>query len=74
MVITKTYNNKFNCDWFHCEINNEQYSSPHRENVELWRDDKVINAEYHKELADLNDKACAQYYASKTRWDNYTGD
>ena len=74
MVITKTHNSKFNCDWFHCEINNEHYSSPHRENVELWRDDKVINAKYYEELADLNDKACAEYYASKTRWDNYTGD
>jgi len=21
-----------------------------------------------------HDKACAEYYASKTRWDNYTGD
>ncbi len=74
MRIFKTYSTKFNCDWFHCEINNEHYSSPTRANVELWRDDKVINAKYHKELADLNDKACAEYYASKTRWDNYTGD
>ena len=74
MVIFKTYNTKFNCDWFHCEINNEHYSSPYRENVELWLDYKLINADYYKELADLNDKSCAEYYASKTRWDNYTGD
>ena len=48
MRIFKTYNEKFQCDWFHCEINNEHYSSPHRENVELWRDDKLINADYYK--------------------------
>ena len=53
MRIFKTYNTKFQCDWFHCEINNEHYSSPHRENVEAWRDDKLINADYYKELAKL---------------------
>ena len=74
MRIFKTYDEKFQCDWFHCEINNEHYSSPHRENVELWRDDKLINADYYKELAELTDKSIAEYYASKTRWDNYTGD
>ena len=74
MRIFKTYNEKFQCDWYHCEINNEHYSSPHRENVELWRDDKLINADYYKELAELTDKSIAEYYASKTRWDNYTGD
>ena len=74
MRIFKTYNEKFQCDWYHCEINNEHYSSPHRKNVELWRDDKLINADYYKELAELTDKSIAEYYASKTRWDNYTGD
>ena len=74
MRIFKTYNTKFQCDWFHCEINNEHYSSPHRENVEAWRDDKLANADYYKELAKLTDGAIAEYYASKTRWDNYTGD
>ena len=74
MKIFKTYNTKFQCDWFHCEINNEHYSSPHRENVEAWRDDKLVNANYYKELAKLTDGAIAEYYASKTRWDNYTGD
>ena len=74
MRIFKTYNEKFQCDWYHCEIKNEHYSSPHRENVELWRDDKLINADYYKELAELTDKSIAEYYASKTRWDNYTGD
>ena len=62
MRIFKTYNTKFNCDWFHCEINNEHYSSPHRENVEAWRDDKVINEKYHKEMAELNDKWLAYQY------------
>tara|TARA_R100000900_G_scaffold46946_1_gene37698 strand:+ start:352 stop:576 length:225 start_codon:yes stop_codon:yes gene_type:complete len=74
MKITKTYSDKFNCYFYHCTIKNEKYSSPNRDNVELWRDDKIINAEHHKELAELHDKACAEYYASKTRWDNYTGD
>jgi len=74
MRIFKTYNEKFQCDWFHCEIKNEHYSSPNRENVEAWRDDKLINADYYKELAKLTDGAIAEYYASKTRWDNYTGD
>ncbi len=74
MRIFKTYNEKFQCDWFHCEINNEHYSSPHRENVELWRDDKLINADYYKELEELQHNSIAEYYASKTRWDNYTGD
>ena len=74
MRIFKTYNEKFQCDWYHCEIKNEHYSSPHRENVEAWRDDKLVNADYYKELAELTDKSIAEYYASKTRWDNYTGD
>ena len=72
MVITKTYNNKFNCDWFHCTIKNETYSSPHLKQVELWRDDKVINADYHKEMADLHDKAMQYMYDNNPT--NYTGD
>ena len=60
--------------WFRCNIKNETYSSPIRENVEVWRDDKLINADYYKELAELQDKSALEYYASKTRWDNYTGD
>ena len=31
-------------------------------------------SDYYKELAKLTDGAIAEYYASKTRWDNYTGD
>jgi len=72
MRIFKTYNTKFNCDWFHCEINNEHYSSPHRENVEAWRDDKVINEKYHKEMAELNDKWLAYQY--NNNHNNWTGD
>ena len=60
--------------WFRCKIKNETYSSPHREQVELWRDDKMINSEYYKELEELQHNSIAEYYASKTRWDNYTGD
>ncbi len=62
MRIFKTYNTKFNCDWFHCEIDNEHYSSPHREQVELWRDDKLINADYYKELEELHNKSMQYMY------------
>tara|TARA_R100001460_G_scaffold106684_1_gene154451 strand:- start:280 stop:498 length:219 start_codon:yes stop_codon:yes gene_type:complete len=72
MRIFKTYNTKFQCDWFHCEIDNEHYSSPHREQVELWRDDKVINEEYHKEMKELNHKAIAYMY--NNNHNNWTGD
>ena len=72
MRIFKTYNNKFQCDWFHCEINNEHYSSPHRENVEAWRDDRLKNSDYHKELAELRSKGLAAMY--KNNHNNYTGD
>ena len=75
MTIIKYINPCFpNHDWFRCTIKNETYSSPYRENVEAWRDDKLVNADYYKELAKLTDGAIAEYYASKTRWDNYTGD
>ena len=42
-----------NKKWFRCNIKNETYSSPIRENVEVWRDDKMINSEYYKELEEL---------------------
>ena len=72
MRIFKTYNEKFQCDWFHCEINNEHYSSPHRKNVEAWRDDKLINADYYKELNELRSKGLASMYTNNHN--NYTGD
>ena len=72
MRIFKTYNEKFQCDWFHCEINNEHYSSPHRENVELWRDDKLINADYYKELDKLRSDGLSYMY--KNNHNNWTGD
>ena len=74
MRIIKGYNNTLQCDWYSCTIDNHTYSSPHRENVELWRDDRMINSAYYKELAELEQASIAEYYASKTRWDNYTGD
>ena len=75
MRIIKYINPSFpNKNWYRCTINNHTYSSPHRENVELWRDDRLINADYYKELAELERASTAEYYASKTRWDNYTGD
>ena len=74
MRIIKGYNNTLQCDWYSCTIGDIQHSSPIRANVEAWRDDKLVNADYYKELAKLTDGAIAEYYASKTRWDNYTGD
>jgi len=37
-------------------------------------DDYLDNVEHHKEMQRLHDAGCAAYYASKTRWDNFTGD
>ena len=58
--------------WFRCKIKNETYSSPHRENVELWRDDKMINSEYYKELDKLRIDSLAYMY--KNNHNNWTGD
>ena len=40
-------------DWFKCTIGNITHSSPIRENVENWRDDRLKNHVYYKELAEL---------------------
>jgi hypothetical protein len=40
--------------------------------VELWRDDKLINADYYKELKEISDKAMAQMY--ENNHNNWTGD
>ena len=61
-----------NKKWFRCKIKNETYSSPHRENVELWRDDKMINSEYYKELDKLRSDSLAYMY--KNNHNNWTGD
>ena len=74
MRIITTYSDKWQCKWYHCEIDNHRFSSPNREDVEAWRDDRLKNSDCYKELRELSDKATAEYYASKTRWDNYTGD
>jgi hypothetical protein len=72
MVITKTYNNKFKCDWFHCKIKNQTYSSPILENVEVWRDDRVNNAKHYEELERLNSEWLAYQY--NNNHNNWTGD
>ena len=74
MRIITTYNEKFKCKWYHCTIDDIQHSSPIRANVEAWRDDRLQNSDYYKELKELERASIAEYYASKTRWDNYTGD
>ena len=73
MRIIKYINPHFpNHDWFRCTIDNETYSSPSRDNVELWRDDKLINADYYKKLKEISDKAMAQMY--ENNHNNWTGD
>ena len=74
MRIITTYNEKFQCNWYHCEIDYHRFSSPNRKDVEAWRDDRLQNSDYYKELKELERASIAEYYASKTRWDNYTGD
>ena len=73
MRIIKYINPCFpNNDWFRCTIKNETYSSPYRENVELWRDDKLVNADYYKELDKLRSDGLAYMY--KNNHNNWTGD
>ncbi len=59
-------------NWYKCTIKNETYSSHDREQVELWRDDKLINADYYKELKELSDKAMQHMYDNNHN--NWTGD
>ena len=72
MRIITTYNEKFQCNWYHCTIDNVKYSSPYRENVEAWRDDRLKNSVYYKELAELRSKGLASMY--KNNHNNWTGD
>ena len=72
MRITTTYNEKFQCKWYHCTIDNVKHSSPYRENVEAWRDDRLKNSVYYKELAELRSKGLASMY--KNNHNNWTGD
>ncbi len=72
MQIQTTYNDKFQCNWYHCKIKNETFSSPRIKDVEEWREDKIVNAEYYDELQVLHDKAMQHMY--NTNPTNYTGD
>ena len=75
-----TYNGKqakgFNC---RCEnllqyVNVVSFGTMTEDEMHERIDDYLDNVEHHKELQRLHDEGCAAYYASKTRWDNYTGD
>jgi len=72
MVIRKTYNNTLQCDWYSCTIDDVQHSSPIRANVEAWRDDRLKNSDYYKELNELRSKGLASMY--KNNHNNWTGD
>jgi len=54
------------------QYDNETYSSPRRKNMELRRNDKLINTDYYKELKEISDKAMAQMY--ENNHNNWTGD
>jgi hypothetical protein len=73
MRIIKYINPSFpNKNWYRCTINNHTYSSPHLENVELWRDDRLANSDYYKELSKLRAEGLASMY--KNNHNNWTGD
>ena len=73
MKITKYTNPCFpEKDWFRCSIKNETYSSPIRKNVEDWRDDRLKNHVYYKELAELQSQTLQEMYDNNHN--NWTGD
>ena len=59
-------------DWFKCTIDNITHSSPIRKNVEDWRDDRLNNSDYYKELAELQSKTLQEMYDNNHN--NWTGD
>ena len=72
MRIIKGYNNALQCDWYSCTIDDIQHSSPIRANVEAWRDDRLKNSDYYKELADIRREGLSAMY--KNNHNNWTGD
>lgn len=59
-------------DWFKCTIGNITHSSPIRKNVENWRDDRLKNHVYYKELAELQSQTLQEMYDNNHN--NWTGD
>ena len=55
-----------------CRIDNRSFTSPNYNDVTIWRDENVQNAEYYKEIKVLHDKAMQSMY--DTNPTNYTGD
>ncbi len=72
MRIIKGFNSTLNCDWYHCTIGDTTHSSPLRENVVAWRDDRLSNSDYYKELSELRRDGLASMYTNNHN--NYTGD
>ena len=72
MRIITTYNEKFQCKWYHCTIDDVKHSSPIRKNVEAWRDERLKNSDYYKELAELRSEGLASMYTNNHN--NWTGD
>ena len=58
--------------WYKCTIENITHSGPNRQNVEDWRDDRMKNSDYYKELKELHDKTMLEMY--NNNHNNWTGD
>jgi hypothetical protein len=74
MRIIKHFNPHFpDKDIYKCTIDNvTQYGD--LQTVTEFRDDRLNNSDYYKELQQLHDEGCREYYKSKSRFNNYTGD
>ena len=68
MKITKNKSQEL----YTCRIENRSFTSPDYSSVMKWRDENVLNAEYHKEIKELHDQAMQSMYDNNLT--NYTGD
>ncbi len=75
-----TYNGKqakgFNCN---CKtllkhVNVVSFGAQTEQEMHSKIDDYLDNVDHHIKLQQLFDAGCAEYYASKSVYDNYTGD
>jgi hypothetical protein len=58
--------------WYKCKIGNVTHSGPNRQDVEKWRDDRMVNSDYYNELELLNQQSLAYQY--NNNHNNWTGD
>ena len=63
------------CEHFNFAPYNVSYLPAQTEDeIKASIDYKIDNIDRYTEIRRLHDAGCAEYYTSKTRWDNYTGD